>query len=108
MAEQFSEAVMAVGEAQLRPETLWAGAIELIRARVNEFVLNAFFKPLRAGGIVDGQLVLEIHDQFTKDWILDHYRFVIDEVLVELNAQKGGMSPRGLVLNVNSALAAPS
>jgi chromosomal replication initiator protein len=83
---------------------VWDAAASAIRTRVNEFVWNAWFKPIRAAAGEDGGVRLEIHDQFTRDWIWDHYRYVIEEALQEV-------APRfnthgGFTLVVNPALQA--
>ncbi len=68
-------------ESMAAPGSVWDAAASVIRTRVNEFVWNAWFKPIKAAAFDAGTLRLEIHDQFTRDWIWDHYRYVIEEAL---------------------------
>jgi chromosomal replication initiator protein len=82
---------------------LWDQTLAIIRTKVNDFVYNAFFKPLRARAVEGERLQLEIHDQFNRDWIEDHYRFVIEEALGDLSAQ-GLSEVRTFDLEINATL----
>ena len=93
------QAVGQAGEAG----AVWDQTLSLIRTKVNDFVYNAFFKPLRARALEGERLQLEIHDQFNRDWIEDHYRFVIEEALSALAAQ-GFTSVRTFDLGINPLL----
>src|SRR5690242_5956653 len=97
----------AADKAPVDLETFWSETLMLIRTRVNDFVFNAFFKPLRARSLDESTLRLEIHDQFTRDWIEDHYRYVIDEALGEYATQASWAAPKAFSLTVKPDLVDP-
>ena len=63
---------------------LWEQALLLIRQEVGEQGFETWFRPIRSVTTRDHTLVVEVPNQFSKDWVLEHYKETIDRSLLRV------------------------
>jgi chromosomal replication initiator protein len=75
-----------VGDAAGRDEVgageLWQRALARLSTRLNGHVFQSWFRPVRAVGLLDGELTLGVPSLFHLDWVRDHYMHILEEELV--------------------------
>ena len=52
----------------------WTSAVENLKLVLPEHAINAWFEPLNAIAIYDGNILLEVPNQFFCEWIDSHYK----------------------------------
>jgi chromosomal replication initiator protein len=63
------------------PSTLWDQFLEVARSKVSNHVLETWLLPVRCLSIDNDTAILEVRDQFFRDWLDDHYiNFIRDEL----------------------------
>lgn len=60
---------------------VWSSFIEAASTQVSKHVLDTWLKPVRCMSIAQGTAILEVRDQFSRDWLNDHYIDFIREGL---------------------------
>jgi len=68
-------------------ETFLQGFLDSVRERVGDRAFESWIKPASFVGLEDGNLLVEVPDQFSKDWLETHYASAIKEAAREA-AQK--------------------
>ena len=63
------------------PNDLWQDFLESVRPKVSSHVLETWLRPVRCVRCTGGTAVLEVRDQFFRDWLTDHYLDFIREGL---------------------------
>ena len=68
---------------------IWSGAQKTIRSRIGDIAFNTWFGPIKIkkGGGQDAKIILELPDNFFKEWFTSHYLNLVSSVVNEL-AQK--------------------
>ncbi|MEM6558566.1 MAG: chromosomal replication initiator protein DnaA [Myxococcota bacterium] len=71
---------------QKSPDELWAGFLHRVEPRLSGHVLETWLRPVRCVELRSGTAVLEVRDQFARDWLTDHY---LDFIRTHLSAEAG-------------------
>jgi len=72
-------------------EDLWLAFLAAIQPKLSSHVFETWLKPLRCVRIEDEVAVLEVRDQFSRDWLNDHYLDFIRDGLAELTGVSLGV-----------------
>lgn len=72
-------------KANIDTETIWAEFLESVRPRLSQHVYRTWLEPIRPHSLnhATRTLTLEVHDDFARDWLKDHYLDFISETLAE-------------------------
>ncbi len=87
------------GTMQASAETIWAAAQNHLRSMLNGDTFNLWFAPLRALGMDNSSIVLEVANDFCEVWLTDNYQDLLQEVLASASGRhlhvkfKVGSSP---------------
>ncbi len=68
------------------PQELWEGFLHRVEDRLSGHVLETWLRPVRCVEHRDGIVVLEVRDQFARDWLADHY---LDFIRTHLSEEAG-------------------
>ncbi|MCK5423681.1 MAG: hypothetical protein KAJ08_16030, partial [Deltaproteobacteria bacterium] len=68
-------------------EAFLQGLLDSVRERVGDRAFESWIKPASFVGLEDDNLLIEVPDQFSKDWLETHYSSAIKEAAREI-AQK--------------------
>jgi chromosomal replication initiator protein len=60
---------------------LWEDFLESVRPKLSSHVLETWLRPVRCTEFAGGKAVLEVRDQFFRDWLTDHYNDFIRDGL---------------------------
>jgi chromosomal replication initiator protein len=63
---------------------LWTRCLTILSEKVNQNSFDMWLKPLKACGIKDNILEIEVPNKFFKDWIKENYQTLIREVLQQI------------------------
>ncbi len=63
------------------PSAVWTAFIQAAEPQISRHVLETWLKPIRCLSIAAGTAILEVRDQFARDWLNDHYIDFIREGL---------------------------
>ena len=66
---------------------MWEKFQEKIKERVGKTTFETWFSPIKLNRWEEKTLVLEVPDEFFKDWIETHYREVVSQTIEELGSQ---------------------
>lgn len=55
------------------PQELWLDFITAVKPKLSSHVLETWLRPVRCVRFADDTAVLEVRDQFSRDWLNDHY-----------------------------------
>jgi len=69
-------------------ESVWTGALTLLRPILNQDIFNLWFSSIRALEISEGALILEVADDFCELWLKDNYLGLIQQLVVSASGQK--------------------
>ena len=67
---------------------LWLDFLESVRSKLSSHVLETWLRPVRCNGLENGVVILEVRDQFFRDWLKDHYLDFIRNGLSQHLGQK--------------------
>ncbi len=67
---------------------LWASVLEDIKNVVGQTALETWFAPIQTK-FLDNKLVLEVPDEFFKDWVIQHYLKLIKSALDKVSPDSG-------------------
>ncbi len=67
---------------------LWLDFLESVRSKISSHVLETWLRPVRCNHFEKGTVVLEVRDQFFRDWLKDHYLDFIRKGLAEHLGEK--------------------
>lgn len=81
------------------PEQLWTRFLEVDCAKLSRHVLDTWLRPIRCVAVESGTIVLEVQDQFFRDWLSDHYLDFIQESLSKHTGERVSIAWR-----INEAL----
>jgi chromosomal replication initiator protein len=62
-----------VDKVKLTPQDLWAQVMEILQKELSEVSIDRWFRHLSPSQIQDQTLVVDVPDDFFKNWIVDHY-----------------------------------
>jgi chromosomal replication initiator protein len=68
-------------------EKIWESAQQSLRTMLNPDIYNLWFLPVKAVGLEDDTLVLEVANDFCEVWLKDNYLELITEVLGQVSGQ---------------------
>ncbi|MEM6531281.1 MAG: chromosomal replication initiator protein DnaA [Myxococcota bacterium] len=71
---------------QKTPDELWQGFLHRVEDRLSGHVLETWLRPVRCLEVRSGTAILEVRDQFSRDWLTDHY---LDFIRTHLSAEAG-------------------
>jgi chromosomal replication initiator protein len=66
---------------QVTADKIWTGAQQQLRSMLNSDMYNLWFAPLRAHGLENDCLSLEVANDFCEVWLKDNYMGLLQEVL---------------------------
>src|SRR5512138_1948078 len=66
------------------PSELWLGFLNAAKPRMSSHVFETWLRPIHCVRYADDTVVLEVRDQFSRDWLNDHYLDFIREGLNEI------------------------
>ena len=72
-------------------QELWLEFLAAVQPKLSSHVFETWLKPLRCVRIEDEVAVLEVRDQFSRDWLNDHYLDFIRNGLTELTGVAVGV-----------------
>jgi chromosomal replication initiator protein len=72
---------------QLSVEKIWESAQQSLRTMLNPDIYNLWFLPVKAVGLEEDTLVLEVANDFCEVWLKDNYQGLITEVLAHVSGQ---------------------
>jgi len=67
---------------------IWARALDVIKGDILPQSFDTWFTPIRQVGIDNSSISLEVPNQFFKDWVIDHYKDYIEQVLEKVCEDK--------------------
>ncbi len=68
-------------------ENLWEDVLSLLRPQMNDESFDLWLRPIRALGLENGRIVLQVPNAFFADWLRDHYQQRIEELLKERSGE---------------------
>jgi chromosomal replication initiator protein len=63
---------------------LWTRCLTILSEKVNQNAFDMWLKPLKACGVKENILEIEVPNKFFKDWIKENYQALIREVLQQI------------------------
>src|SRR5574341_789555 len=75
---------------------VWPRFTEKIKGNLSEQIYDSWFAPIRPMNLDDGTLEIEVPNAFFKDWLVRHYKKLMDETLEQI-----GGRPLKLEIKVN-------
>jgi chromosomal replication initiator protein len=63
---------------------LWTRCLTILSEKVNQNSFDMWLKPLKASGVKENILEIEVPNKFFKDWIKENYQTLIREVLQQI------------------------
>src|SRR5580700_4175439 len=88
-------------------DTVWGAAQQQLRAMLNTDIYNLWFLPIKATGLAEDTLTLEVANDFCEVWLKDNYLGLIHDVLMQASGQclkvKFHVNPAGAGVNGLSA-----
>ena len=66
---------------------VWSETLAVIRSQVTRENYNTYFRPIRLATITENHVVLEVNDDFFRDWIKDHYFNLLTRSLTQASGQ---------------------
>jgi chromosomal replication initiator protein len=63
---------------------LWTRCLTILSEKVNQNSFDMWLKPLKASGVKENILEIEVPNKFFKDWIKENYQTMIREVLQQI------------------------
>jgi len=70
------------------PHTYWEKSKPIIKNRIGEVAFNAWFGSIHVKEADETKLVLEVPDNFFKEWFTSHYLELLEEVIQGFSEQK--------------------
>jgi chromosomal replication initiator protein len=71
----------ASGATKADADGVWNGFLQAVRPKLSSHVFETWMRPVRCIRCTNGHAVLEVRDQFLRDWLSDHYSEFIREGL---------------------------
>jgi chromosomal replication initiator protein len=68
-------------------DTVWGAAQQQLRAMLNTDIYNLWFLPIKATGLAEDTLTLEVANDFCEVWLKDNYLGLIHDVLLQAAGQ---------------------
>jgi chromosomal replication initiator protein len=84
---------------------LWGGFLTAAAGKLSSHVIDSWLTPIRCARFENGTVVLEVRDQFARDWLRDHY---VDFIRDELSLVAGESVAVDWVVNPELRLADPT
>ncbi|HWD18237.1 MAG TPA: chromosomal replication initiator protein DnaA [Verrucomicrobiae bacterium] len=72
---------------QSSADNIWPAAQHLLRTMLNPDIYNLWFHPIRAVGMEDETILLEVANDFCEVWLKDNYLGLIRDVLAQCSGQ---------------------
>ena len=69
-------------------QVLWSQAFKRLKESLPDHAINTRFEPVVPVAIADGELILEVPNQFFYEWIDSHYRQKISGALKDASNKK--------------------
>ena len=66
---------------QASAEKIWAAAQEHLRSMLSADTYNLWFAPLRASGLDNTHLTLEVANDFCEVWLSENYLTLLQDIL---------------------------
>ena len=67
---------------------LWQNIQPLIKSKIGQTSYETWFSTLYVQEKSDRKLLIEAPDEFFKNWIVEHYQSLLDEILSQNSAEK--------------------
>ncbi len=81
------------------PEELWQSFVRAVRPKLSAHVVDTWLAPVRCANYEGGTVTLEVRDQFSRDWLTDHY---LDFIREHLSREAG--EPLAIEWRINASL----
>ena len=69
-------------------KNMWEGVFEILGDSLPKHAMDAWFEPMRSIGVSDGEILLEVPNQFFCEWIDSHYK---KELLSAIQSMDGDL-----------------
>jgi chromosomal replication initiator protein len=63
----------------------WNSILDAVEKRINHESFITWFKPISFLDITESQLIIKVPDQVFGDWLINNYRDVLEDALIEVN-----------------------
>lgn len=73
-----------LSEAGPSPQGLWQSFLHAVEQKLSAHVLQTWLRPVHCTSFDGQNVVLEVRDQFFRDWLADHYLDFVRDTLAEL------------------------
>ena len=73
---------------QAMAEKIWSSAQQTLRTMLNADIYNLWFAPIRATGIAEECITLEVANDFCEVWLKDNYSGLIRDALAQASGQQ--------------------
>lgn len=70
---------------------IWSSAQKIIKSRIGDMAFNTWFGPIKIKGEKDDKgtkIIIELPDNFFKEWFTNHYLELVDSVVKDLTGQE--------------------
>jgi len=67
--------------------SLWEQTLKLLEKRINKNSFDTWLKPLKPLGCYDNTIILEVPNNFSRDWLSDRYAPLLKDVLQNITRQ---------------------
>lgn len=74
--------------AQVDLAELWLRVLSNIKSKINEQAFQSWFSPIKLSLSQGDNLILEVPDNFFRDWLLEHYQDLINSSVEQVFGQK--------------------
>ena len=68
-------------------DKLWEAALDQLRERVGKQSFETWIKPVKLRQGHNGEFIIEVPNKFFRDWLLEHFLGLIQEILTSLTRQ---------------------
>ncbi|MFA5039163.1 MAG: chromosomal replication initiator protein DnaA [Candidatus Omnitrophota bacterium] len=90
------------------PVAIWQQAVQAIRAKVGESAYEAWIKPIQPRAHSDAEIILEVPNDFFREWLLQHYDPLIRESLKASGDERSVTYATNPALTVERTVKPPS
>ena len=73
---------------ELTAETVWSEVAGRLRGTLNETTFRTWFSDVQGVRISDGELVVSVPNEFTRDWISGHFQALIEAAVAEITGDE--------------------
>lgn len=65
-------------------QKIWQNCLSLLEKRVSKATYQTWFLPLEAHSMSENELQIKVKNQFTADWIQEHYQIILHQIISQV------------------------